>query len=178
MKDYVEKTIHREEIFRGKILDLVVDQVLLPNGRTSSREIVLHRGAVAVLAVTKDKRCIFVKQYRKAMEMELLEIPAGKLELGEDPLTCAKRELEEETGYTSSSWEEVHRFYSAPGFSNELVHLYKANNVEEGLKHPDEDEFVEVLSFTLAEALELISQGKIMDAKTLVAIYHWALSEG
>lgn len=174
MTNHAEKTLHRETIFRGKVLDLVVDQVRLPNGKISSREIVLHRGAVAILALTEGGKAVFVKQYRKAMELDLIEIPAGKLEEGEEPLASAMRELEEETGYTAASWEMVHRFYTAPGFSNEKIYFYKATGVKEGKSHPDEDECIDVITLSLEEALSYINEGRIIDAKTIIAVYHWA----
>ncbi|CCQ95630.1 ADP-ribose pyrophosphatase [[Clostridium] ultunense Esp] len=175
MSHFEEKTLHREEIYKGKVVELAVDQVLLPDGKRSTRELVFHPGAVAVLAVTKEGKFIFVEQFRKALERDLLEIPAGKLEPGEEPLTSAMRELEEETGYMADSWIFLSRFYTSPGFSNEVVHLFLAKGLKAGRHHLDDDEFVEVYELTEQEIFEEMARGRIADAKTILAVYHWAL---
>lgn len=175
MSRYEEKTLHREEIYKGKIVELAVDQVLLPDGKSSTRELVFHPGAVAVLAVTEEGKFVFVEQYRKALEKDLLEIPAGKLERGEEPLASAQRELEEETGYTATSWRFLSRFYTSPGFSNEVVHLFLAEGIKAGRNHPDDDEFMEIYELTEQEVFDEIARGRITDAKTILAVYHWAL---
>jgi len=125
---FEEVTINSKYIYKGTILNLRVDEVQLENGRTSSREIIEHKGAVAIVAVDGED-LIMVRQYRKAIEGELLEIPAGKLE-DEDPLECAKRELKEETGYSADRWQYVCDFYSTPGFSNERMFLYYATDLK------------------------------------------------
>jgi ADP-ribose pyrophosphatase len=121
-----EKTIKTEKIFEGRIITVQVDEVELPNGKTSTRELVKHPGAVAVIAVTDEEKIVMVEQYRKPLEKEIVEIPAGKLEKGEDPAECAKRELEEETGYGCTNLELLTSFYTSPGFADELVHVYLA----------------------------------------------------
>jgi len=170
-----EKTISSRSIFDGKIIKVRVDEVQLPNGKTATREIVHHNGAVAVLAVTQENKIVLVRQYRKPMDRFLLEIPAGKLEGDEDPASCAERELIEETGFKAKEMELIASFYTSPGFSDELVYLYRARGLVAGEARPDEDEFVEVKYLTLPEAKKSIETGEIKDAKTIMAIYAWEL---
>jgi ADP-ribose pyrophosphatase len=179
MKNFEEKTLSSKKLFEGRVIDLVFEEVLLPNGKTSTREIIKHPGAVAVIPITEDGRIIMVEQYRKALERTLVEIPAGKLEKGEEPEATARRELEEETGYDCESLTHLISFYTSPGFADELVHLY----VAEGLKKKenklqlDEDEFVEVLSVSLEESIQLIQEQKIYDAKTAYAVQYLQLKK-
>ncbi|WP_134683213.1 NUDIX domain-containing protein [Brevibacillus migulae] len=168
-----EPTIASETIYEGKVITVKVDDVRLPNGKTAKREIVKHQGAVAVLPLTDDGKMVVVRQFRKALERTILEIPAGKLEKGEEPLACAKRELEEETGYTAAHYEHLSSFYTSPGFADELLHVYVATGLKAGAMQPDEDEFVEVLELTLEEAHEKHRLGEIRDAKTVVALFAW-----
>ena len=168
-----EKTISSQSIYDGRIIKVKVDDVLLPNGKTAKREIVNHQGAVAVLALTNDGKLIAVRQFRKPLEKTIVEIPAGKLERGEDPLDCAKRELEEETGYQAAKYEHISSFYPSPGFAAVLLHLCLATDVTEGEVNPDEDEFVEVLHLTLDEAKELHAKEEIRDAKTVLSLFVW-----
>jgi ADP-ribose pyrophosphatase len=179
MEHLVEKTIAKEKIFDGKVIDLYVEDVLLPNGKTSKREIIKHPGAVAIIAVTNEGKIVLVRQYRKAMERVLVEIPAGKLEKGEEPELTARRELEEETGYKCEEMHHLISFYTSPGFADELVHLYVAENLSklESSASLDEDEFVDVLEVTLEEALELIKEQQIYDAKTAYAIQYLQLQQ-
>lgn len=167
----MSKIIKREEIFQGKILHVVKDQIELPNGKTAEREIVLHQGASAVIAVDRDEKILFVEQYRHPIGAKTLEIPAGLLEPEEDPMECARRELEEETGYIPGMIEPVYAAYSSIGFSNEKLYLYYAADLQEGKQNLDEDEFVEVHRFTLEEAVKLIFDHKIIDSKTISAIF-------
>lgn len=173
----VEKTITSQSIYEGRIIQVRVDEVELPNGKTASREIVHHNGAVAVLAVTDEDKIVLVRQYRKPMDRILLEIPAGKLEGDEDPKSCAERELVEETGFKAKNMELIASFYTSPGFSDELVHLYRGRGLTSGEATPDEDEFVEVLYLSLPEAKKYIETGEIKDAKTIMAIYAWELDK-
>ena len=171
---FAERTLSTRNIFQGKVISLQVDEVQLPNGEISTREIVRHPGAVAVLAL-KDDKMIVVEQYRKALEKSQIEIPAGKLEPGEDPLEAAKRELEEETGFVCESLVHIGSFYTSPGFADELLHLYAAEQLREGEKRPDEDEFLECGAITLDEARRYIREGRISDAKTIAAVYAWQI---
>lgn len=172
-----EKTISSQTIYEGKIVTLKVDQVELPNGKTASREIVTHPGAVAVMAITDDNRMVVVRQFRKPLERTIVEIPAGKLEPGEKPDVCAHRELEEETGYTAREMKHVASFYTSPGFADELIHLYRTDELTAGEAKPDEDEFVELMHITVEEAQQLIASGEIRDAKTIMAVYAWQLEQ-
>lgn len=173
MKNLEEKTISTEKIFTGKIISLQVDQVQLPNGNTSAREIVKHPGAVAILAVTPEERLLLVRQFRKPLERTIYEIPAGKREKGEDPKVCAERELEEETGYKANEWKHLVSFYTSPGFADEYLHVYQASGLTRGQVNLDQDEFVELVEWTLEECLQAIQTGEICDAKTVTAIYMW-----
>ncbi|GIN60657.1 ADP-ribose pyrophosphatase [Robertmurraya siralis] len=179
MKSLEEKTIKTEPIFSGRIIRLQVDEVELPNGNTSTREIVKHPGAVAVIPITSDNKIVMVEQYRKPMEKVLVEIPAGKLEKGEEPAYTAVRELEEETGYESQSLEWLISFYTSPGFADEIVHLYVAKGLvkKENAASLDEDEFVNVLEVTLEEAIEFVREQRVYDAKTAYAIQYLQLQE-
>jgi len=170
-----EKTIEREVIYEGKVFDVEKHVVTLPNGNTSVRELVYHNGAVAVIAFDEQGDLIVVEQYRKAFESLSIEIPAGKLEKGEDPLDCAGRELKEETGYVAKELRHVFDFYGAPGFCSERVHIYEAIGLTAGDRQLDEDEFLENKTLKLDEALELVANGTIVDAKTIMAIQHWQI---
>lgn len=174
MRKFEEKTIRSEKIYDGKVVHLQVDDVTLPNGKTSKREIIKHPGAVAIIPITKDKKIVFVEQYRKPLEKSLVEIPAGKLEPGEKPKTTAIRELEEETGYTTNELKFVASFYTSPGFADELMYIYVSDKLET-LKEKvdgDDDEFVEVLELTLEEAQQYVKENRIHDAKTNYAILY------
>jgi ADP-ribose pyrophosphatase len=173
MSNLKEKTINSRSIFSGKVISLQVDEVELPNGKTSQREIVKHPGAVAIIPFTQDDKIVVVRQFRKPLEKEIFEIPAGKLEPGEEPGHCALRELEEETGYITKNLTLVTSFYTSPGFADELIYIYEANELEEGKFQPDEDEFVEKLHITLEEGLRLLEDEKIHDAKTVFALQYW-----
>ncbi|MEW4354198.1 NUDIX hydrolase [Streptococcus pneumoniae] len=177
--NFEEKTIKRTDIFKGRVITVVEDDVELPDGKgQAKRELIFHNGAVAVLAVTADDKLILVKQYRKAIEAISYEIPAGKLEIGEnaDPLAAALRELEEETGYTGEL-ELLYDFYTAIGFCNEKIKLYKASHLVrvENPRPQDEDETLELYQVSFEEAKSLVQSGDICDAKTLLALEYWAL---
>lgn len=169
-----EETVAEERLFDGRIIDVRRLTVKLPNGRTSTREVVLHPGAVAVLAEVESGKVVLVRQFRKPCEQVLWEIPAGKLEPGEEPEHAARRELSEETGYeTIGQLVPVHAFYTAPGFSNEKLHVYYTRDVRRGVEHPDGDEFVESRVISRDEIRRMLEKGDIQDAKTLVALYWW-----
>ncbi len=172
MKKFEEKTLSSKRIYEGKVINLKVDEVSLPNGKQSKRELIEHPGAVAVIALTDERKLIMVEQYRKALERSLVEIPAGKLEPGEAPETTAARELEEETGYAADSLEKIISFSTSPGFADEVVHVFFARGlkkVQDGAA-TDEDEFVELLEVTVEEAEEMVRNGKVFDAKTAYAV--------
>ncbi|TXK83492.1 NUDIX hydrolase [Paenibacillus sp. N3.4] len=173
-KKFEEVTVKTEAIFKGRIISLQVDHVLLPNGETATREIVKHPGAVAVIPLLGDKM-IVVEQYRKPLERSQVEIPAGKLDAGEEPLHAALRELEEETGYRTDNVKLVSSFYTSPGFADEIVHLFIAEDLVKGEANPDEDEFLTCEAITLEQAQQYIREQRISDAKTIMAVYAWQL---
>ena len=179
MKKFEEKTVRSEKVFDGKVISLQVDEVELPNGKMGKREIVKHPGAVAIIALTDDGKMVVVEQYRKALEQSIIEIPAGKLEAGEAPEVTARRELEEETGYGCNKLTFLQAFYTSPGFADEIIHVFLARDlfVIENRAALDEDEFVELQEITLAEAKEMISSQKILDAKTAFAVQWMELHE-
>lgn len=176
--DFEEKTIKRNPIFQGRIVNLFVDEVELPNGKTSTREIIKHPGAVAIIAITDEEKMIMVEQFRKPLERSLIEIPAGKLEKGEEPEVTARRELEEETGYTCEKLIHLVSFYTSPGFADELLHVFLAEGLSKtGKVNTDEDEFVRLLEVTYDEALNFVKEQKIYDAKTIYAVEYWQLKK-
>lgn len=165
-----ERVENREEIFSGRFLRLVVDRVELPNGAKSTREFVLHPGAVAILPVLPDGRILLVRQYRHAVGKLLWEIPAGKLDVdGESPRECAARELREETGYVASDWKEILTFYTSPGFTDERIVLFFASGLTRA-SDPFPGEIESQAEFTLKEAVRMVSRGEIEDAKTILAL--------
>ncbi|BBH21071.1 ADP-ribose pyrophosphatase [Paenibacillus baekrokdamisoli] len=169
---YRELTVKSEPIFQGKIISLQVDTIQLPNGGTATREIIRHPGAAAVLALI-DGKMLVVEQYRKPMEKFQIEIPAGKLDAGEDPMVAAGRELEEETGYRAGKLRPISAFYTSPGFADEKLFLYVAEDLVKGDSRPDEDEFLAVEAITFEEAQQYIREERISDAKTILAVYAW-----
>lgn len=179
MHKFEEKTIKTKPIYKGKVISLQVDDVLLPDGKEAKRELIKHPGAVCVIALTDDKKIILVEQYRKALERSLVEVPAGKLEPGEAPELSAKRELEEETGYRPGRMTHVQSFYTSPGFADEIVHVFLAEHlvkVEGGLT-VDDDEFVELMEVTIEEAEQLLKEDRIYDAKTMWALQYVRLND-
>lgn len=172
---FEEKTISKESIYKGKIIEVEKHKVSLPNNETTYREVVKHNGAVAICALTPDQQVILVKQYRKALEQELLEIPAGKLEPGEDRESAAMRELEEETGYKAKKLTLIGEVYGTPGFSNEKISVYFADNLVEGKVNLDEDEFVEKVLYSLDDVKKAVEARTIEDAKTFIAFQHLLL---
>ncbi|MCM3730574.1 NUDIX hydrolase [Fictibacillus nanhaiensis] len=177
MENLTEKTISKKQIYSGKIIDLFVEEVELPNKKTGKREIVKHPGAVAVLAVTEEGKILMVEQYRKPLEKTIIEIPAGKLESGENPLECAKRELLEETGYSCKKLEPIGSFYTSPGFADELIHLFFTDSlVKQGGQMTDEDEFLNVMEVSVDEARQMVSDERIHDAKTAYSVLYMELA--
>ncbi|MEW5865300.1 MAG: NUDIX hydrolase [Bacillota bacterium] len=170
-KSLVEKTVSSATVYRGRILTLRVDEVGLPSGSRSMREVVEHPGGVAVVAVDADRRVILVRQYRYPVKEALWEIPAGKLDPGEDPRECALRELEEETGYRAGRLEKAVSFYTSPGFSDEMLHLFFATDLAPGDERPDEDEIVETSRVSPDALDDMIQRGDIRDGKTLLGLF-------
>lgn len=170
-----EKTIKFNEIYKGRILSLNCDDVLLPNGNVGKREVIHHHGGVCVLAIYENKIAM-VKQFRYAYKEEIFELPAGKLEKGEDSYSAGIRELEEEVGLKAESLTSFGCIYPSCGYTNEIIYLYLANNLTKVKRHLDEDEFLDVYYFTLDEVIKMISENKIKDAKTICLILKYAQS--
>ena len=159
-----------EKIFSGKLIDLYSDHVELPNGKSSTREWINHPGAVCIIPILPDGNLCLIRQYRYGPRDEFIEIPAGKLDAGEDPLVCAKRELKEEIGYIAGKFTFLTNIYPAIGFSNEKMWMYLAEDLQLSNQSLDQDEFLELLPLSLEEAIDLIKQGKITDVKTIIGI--------
>ena len=168
--DFTEKTMKSDRIFEGKVINLRVDTVELPNGGTSTREVVEHPGGVGVIPVNENREVLMVRQFRKPVDDVCLEIPAGKLNYGEDPYTCGVRELEEETGFKAKNIQSLGNFYTTPGFTNEVIHIYMATELYKGEVKLDEDEFVEVEAIPLDTLMDMVMRGEIRDAKSIIAI--------
>ena len=174
-----EKKLTSKQIFDGKVVKLFVDTVELPNGKEAIREIVRHPGAVCVIPVTNEGEVIMVKQYRYAFEQIMLEIPAGKLEPGEDPLDAVKRELEEESGVIANNIEYMGEIFTTVAIFDEKIHAYLATDLVFNDSHPDEDEFLEVEKIPLTTLVDMVMNGEIKDSKTQICILkaHKLLSE-
>lgn len=166
-----EKTISTERIYEGAIINLRRDKVEIKDGGTSYREIIEHRGGVVIAAITPDGKIPMVKQYRKAAEKAVLEMPAGKLEKDEDPKEAALRELKEETGYTAKDIDYVNSFYSSIGYSEEVLSLYIAKDLTPGETDFDDNEAIEIYEYSIDELMEMVMDKTIEDAKTIIAIF-------
>ncbi len=164
-----ETLVSRTPVFEGRLLNVYQDTVRLPDGREASREIVHHRGAIGVVAVVGDGRVVLVRQWRHAMERALWEIPAGTRDEGEEPFSTARRELQEETGYTAVSWTSLGEACVSPGYSRELMWFYLATGLTEGETSTDSDETLDVRLFTPGEVLQLVRAGAT-DMKTLAGL--------
>lgn len=169
-----ETQINSHTLLENSFLNIYQDTVQLPNGHSSQRIVVRHPGAACILATTPDDQVVLVRQWRYATNQALLEIPAGKLDAGEDPSQCALRELAEETPYCASSAEFILKFYTAPGFCDEIIHLYRAHHVQpNSTLSPDQDEFVQTILMNRVDVQKAIKNGEICDGKSLIALQYW-----
>ena len=168
-ESFAEKLVSSSYIYRGKVCKLRKDTVVLPDGRIVDREIVDHPGAVAIIPVV-DEKIVLIRQFRQAAGKVLYELPAGTLEMGEDPDTCAARELKEETGYVCENLRRLFKCYLAPGYSTEVIHFYLATDLKPGVCWTDQDEFIDVLKVTIGNAMQMIETNEIDDAKTICGI--------
>ncbi|WP_455388423.1 NUDIX domain-containing protein [Petrachloros mirabilis] len=167
-----------KNIYTGKIITLNIDTVTLPNGVTIDLEMVRHPGAAAIVPLKDDGTVVLIRQFRHAAGGFIFEIPAGKLHPGEDPKACAARELEEEIGYRAGSLELLSSIFTAPGFTDEVIHIYKATGMTTGHQQLDRDEVLEVIEVPLQEALAMIQAGSIRDAKTMVGLLSVFIGKG
>ena len=165
-----EKTLSSETIYNGRVVHLVKDTAMLGNGKEVVREMIKHPGGVCVLAITNENNVVMVKQFRYAQKTILLEIPAGKLEVGEDPRECGIRELKEETGYEAESFEFFGKMLPTPAYVGEVIHIYLARELRKTAQKLDEDEFLEVLEVPFEKAVKMALDGEITDAKTQNAL--------
>jgi len=157
-------------IFKGKVVTLNLETVTLPNGATVELEVVRHPGAAAIVPMKDERTVILIRQFRLAAGGFIYEIPAGKLHPGEDPRLCAERELEEEIGYRAGTIEKLETFFTAPGFTDEVMHLFKATNLTKTAQKLDHDEVLEVIEIHIKKAISWIRDGTIKDAKTIVGL--------
>lgn len=173
--DLIEKTVEKEYKYKGRILNLRVDKAELPNGKPCTREVVEHNGGVTVAALTKDDELLFVRQFRYPYGEVILELPAGKLELGEDPFKAGVRELREETGAVAENYIDLGKFYPSPGYCGEIIHLYGATGITFESQELDEDEFLNVEKIPLSVAVQMVLNNEIRDGKTQAAVLKMAM---
>lgn len=170
------KVTKSDIIFKGHVFDLKVDKIEYDSGNKGVREVAIHNGGAVVLPVTNENKIVFVSQFRYPFQKFLLELPAGKLEVGEDPKLCASRELTEETGYTTKKISKLGEIYTTPGFCSEVLYIYMAEDIVAGEHSREEGEHgMEVHEFTIKEVQEKIRNGEIVDAKTICAIQYLSL---
>lgn len=167
---FTEKTLNSQMVYDGRIVKVYKDDVELADGHKSFREVVRHSGGVVIIAFKDKNTILLVKQYRYPIAKTVLELPAGKLEKGEDPFEAAKRELEEETGYCANKWTDLGYINTSPGFSDEKLYLYLAQDLEFTQCHPDEGEIIQAIKYKYEDVLEMIENGEINDAKTICGI--------
>ena len=170
-----EKTIASKTIYEGKILQVILDDIELPDGKKSKREVVNHPGGVAVAALDENNNLLFVKQFRYPYKEIVFELPAGKLEKGMSPLENGKRELLEETGAVGYSYISLGQVYPSPGYTNEIIHLYACKIKSLGESRPDEGEFLNVEKLPVDKAVEMVLNNRIPDAKTQIAVLKTAM---
>lgn len=165
-----ERINSSKRVYNGQVVRLDILDVTLPNGNLAAREVVRHPGAVAIVPVDSDGQVVLVRQYRTAAGQVMIEIPAGTLEPGEDPVICATRELQEEAGLLPGELVLIGGIFAAPGYTTEYIHLYLARDLTESTLPADEDEFIEVFRVPLADALRMVEAGEINDSKTVVGL--------
>lgn len=173
MSKLKESQLSTEQIYKGSLLDVRRDEITLPNGKTSTREYIKHPGAACIIPVLPDGKIALIKQYRYPVQTEMIELPAGKLDPGEEPEDCARRELEEEIGYSANKLIFVCNIHPAIGFASEKMWIYLAEDLVKTTENTDHDEFLEIMPTSLAEAVKMVWDGKITDVKTIIGLL-WA----
>jgi ADP-ribose pyrophosphatase len=173
VKDFSERRLSGRLVYDGKLLKVHSDTVRLPDGGTAEREYIEHPGAVAVIAVTESGELVMERQHRYPLGRDMIELPAGKIDPGEDPLATARRELKEETGYTAARWRHVATIHIAIGYSNERIEIYLAEDLKHEGAKLDDGEFLEVFTLSLPAALAWVREGRITDSKTVAGLF-WA----
>ena len=166
-----QKTLSSQQIYEGRTVKLRVDTVRLPGGRQTTREIVEHRDCVAIIAIDADNNVLLVNQFRKAVEKELLEIPAGGIDTGEDPATAVRREMQEETGYLPQKVVRLGGFYSTPGYCTEYLYLYLATDLTPSQRYAEDTKSINLVRIPIAEIPGLITSGRICDAKSIAGLF-------
>jgi ADP-ribose pyrophosphatase len=174
----IEKVLNEQSVFSGRVIKLSVLDVELQDGSQSKRELVKHPGAVAVLPIDAEGNVLLVRQFRIAAGRVLTEVPAGTLNVGEDPLLCAERELQEEVGYRPGKLESLGGIFVAPGYTTEFIHLYLATDLQEARLEQDADEFIEVDRVPFAQVIDMIERGEIIDGKSIVCVLRAARKLG
>lgn len=169
-KDFKEIKLSSSKIYEGKVFNIFVDKVQLPNGKESVREVIHHNGGVTIVALPESDKVVLVKQFRYPLGKPLWELPAGRLDLNEDPVNGAKRELKEETGFVTGAIESLGIVYPAPGYSNEVLYFFKATNLTDDIPEPDHDENIEVKVVDLKQAWQMVKDGEIRDAKSIAGL--------
>jgi ADP-ribose pyrophosphatase len=177
-KGLIERFVSKKTVWRGRAVDFRVDTIRLPNGKTATREYLDHPGAVGVLPFVDKDTVVMVRQYRHPVGEVTLELPAGKLDTGEAPLACVKRELNEETGYTSKKIRPLLQYWPTPAFANEVLHLYVATDLKAGKSHTDDDEFLRCVTVPFKKALKMALDGEIKDSKTIITLLAYAVQKG
>ena len=172
-----EETLSEERIYEGKIINLKKQKVTVKSG-TSYREIIEHNGGAVIIAITQDKKMVMIRQFRKPADKVMFEVPAGKIDPGEDPMDAAKRELKEETGYTAGSVRYLTKFYPTVGYSQELLYLYLMEDLTPGETDFDENEAIDMEEWSIEDLHEMVIKGEIDDAKTIIAIEYAHLLVG
>lgn len=172
-EDLTEHFVSREEVFAGRLLNVRRDTVRMPDGATATREYIVHPGAVGILAITDDGQVVLERQFRYPHGRDFIEIPAGKVEPGEDLLGTAQRELLEETGYAAAGWQRLTTIHNAISYSDEAIELFLARGLDKRTQQLDAEEFLEVLVVPFGEALAMVRDGRITDVKTMIALF-WA----
>lgn len=166
-----EECIDTQDLYGGIFLNMKRDRVRMPDGSEAVREYLTHPGAVAIVALLDDGRIVLERQYRYPVARVCMEIPAGKLDPGEDPLICAQRELQEETGYTAAKWSYIRRIHPVISYSTEFIDIYLAEGLRQGDRHLDDEEFLDVFAASLDELLAWVEEGAITDVKTTISAY-------